>query len=175
MESSSVKTKVCPRCGERKVVEEYHKNKRLKDGLDTYCKECKRAYVHNRYVNNLKTEREKGRNRYYKNRERVLLNCYKQTDKKKGWVCDLTVEWLKENIANQSCFYCGRHTNDIGCDRLDNLKGHTMSNVVPCCADCNGTRMDRYTYNEMKRIGELLKVIYKERGEEGIKEELKKS
>jgi hypothetical protein len=67
---SSVKTKVCPRCGERKVVEEYHKNKRLKDGLDTYCKECKSKRKQTYHIKNKETIKEHYTINHLKNREK---------------------------------------------------------------------------------------------------------
>lgn len=51
------------------------------------------------------------------------------------------------------CFYCGRDffsTNRHryeefpynGLDRVDNAKGYTMDNVVPCCKLCNTMKLD---------------------------------
>jgi hypothetical protein len=113
--------------------------------------------------------------KWMEDKDYALIYNYRTIDKKKGLICDLTVDWIKENITGKPCIYCGRIDVPMGCDRMDNSKGHTMSNVVPCCFDCNKTKMDRYTYNEMKMIGNILKVIYEQRGEEGVKEELKKS
>ena len=62
-------------------------------------------------------------------------------------------------MAKWKCNYCGE-TNNIGCDRIDNLKGHTMNNCVPCCQLCNVTRMDNYTVDEMLTIiGPAIKQI----------------
>jgi hypothetical protein len=36
-------TKVCRICSEEKSLDEFHKNKRNKDGLSTVCKMCKKA------------------------------------------------------------------------------------------------------------------------------------
>ena len=35
--------KKCPRCGEEKQPDEFHKNSRVKSGLSVYCKKCKNA------------------------------------------------------------------------------------------------------------------------------------
>jgi hypothetical protein len=90
------------------------------------------------------------------NREKFLINGYKRNDKKKNLTCDLTVEWMKENITNKTCIYCGE-TEKLGCDRIDNTKGHTMNNVVPCCADCNYKRGNNFSFTEMLRLSPLLK------------------
>jgi hypothetical protein len=36
-------TKTCSKCKQAKLLEEFHRNKRAKDGHHTYCKECKNA------------------------------------------------------------------------------------------------------------------------------------
>ena len=71
-------------------------------------------------------------------------------------------EWCltKENVkslSKQCCFYCGcfpkqvfkYKTNSIrgeyiynGIDRIDNSRGYTIDNVVPCCGICNTMKMD---------------------------------
>lgn len=38
-------TKKCVRCGNEKSVKEFHKNKSIKSGLASYCKECTRKYA----------------------------------------------------------------------------------------------------------------------------------
>ena len=45
------------------------------------------------------------------------------------------------------CEYCGDEIKTIGLDRIDSKIGYAISNVVPCCARCNrsklaGTRED---------------------------------
>jgi 5-methylcytosine-specific restriction endonuclease McrA len=36
--------KTCAKCGEWKPFEGFHKNKRMKDGLNQYCKKCRKQY-----------------------------------------------------------------------------------------------------------------------------------
>ena len=38
---------------------------------------------------------------------------------------------------NKPCFYCGKEISTIGIDRVDNTKGYSVDNLVPCCTDCN--------------------------------------
>lgn len=92
------------------------------------------------------------------NREQYLISAYIQIDKKKNIICDLTVDWMKENITSKSCIYCG-DTENVGCDRIDNSKGHTKDNVVPCCGECNLTRGNRFSLEEMLKIGITIKQI----------------
>jgi hypothetical protein len=106
--------------------------------------------------------------RYRKeHREHILLNSYKRIDKKKGFVCDLTVDWLKENITSKPCHYCGS-TDRIGCDRIDNAKGHAKNNVLPSCWICNGIRGDIFTVEEMCFMGQTKKVIFDSRANRSI-------
>jgi hypothetical protein len=59
-------------------------------------------------------------------------------------------------LIQQKCFYCD---DKIGCvaketgrglDRIDNNKGYTIDNVLPCCGDCNFHKQDTWTVQEAK-------------------------
>lgn len=80
-----------------------------------------------------------------------LLNSYKQSDKKADrGECDLTTQWIVDNIFTQPCAHCGKTGWDvIGCNRLDNTKPHTIDNVEPCCFDCN-RKQKKITRNNIK-------------------------
>ena len=81
------------------------------------------------------------KNRYRNNRNAHLLINYKRKDRIRNREFDLTLKWFVDNIVNKICFYCGS-TKHLGCDRVDNTKGHTKDNVIPCCVDCNRGRGD---------------------------------
>lgn len=88
-----------------------------------------------------------------------MISSYKCRDKKFGLEsCDITIDWMIDNILTQKCVYCGDDKR-IGCDRIDNNKGHTMDNVVPCCVECNAARNNYFTYEEMKEIGKVIREI----------------
>ncbi len=93
-----------------------------------------------------------------------MISSYKAKDKRNNFKeeCDLTVEWLIENIIQQPCIYCG-DTKRIGCDRIDNSKGHTKDNVVPCCIECNTARNNHFSYGEMKLLGKTIAEIKRNR------------
>ena len=82
----------------------------------------------------------------------ISFNIYKVSDK----------DTVFENILTKPCVYCG-DTYRVGCDRIDNSKGHTKDNVVPCCIECNTARNNYFTYEEMKRLGRTIAEIKKER------------
>ena len=150
--------KICCRCKKEKDLKEFSKLKKTKDGYQYNCKECQRVYYKNNREKILKTETKYRLN----NRERHLINMYKRKDKDKNRENDLTLEWFKENITSKPCLYCG-DTKNIGADRIDNTKGHTKDNVVPCCLLCNQTRSNNFTLEEMIRIGKVIREIKNDR------------
>lgn len=92
-----------------------------------------------------------------------MISSYRKKDEKMGLnVCDISIDWMIENILTKPCFYCG-DTNRIGCDRIDNKKGHTKENVVPCCVECNTARNDYFSVEEMKEIGATIRRIKENR------------
>lgn len=71
-------------------------------------------------------------------------------------------EWFVKNIFNSKCEYCGG-TDMIGADRIDNTKGHSIDNIVPCCYRCNVIKNTFFTKEEMKLIGKFCKDIIDKR------------
>jgi hypothetical protein len=75
---------------------------------------------------------------------------YKESAKKRNLSFDLTSEEFNK-IVLSDCFYCGsspistvydRRNKDYtvkynGIDRVDNTKGYSVNNCVPCCKHCN--------------------------------------
>lgn len=73
---------------------------------------------------------------------------------------DFDGQWIIDNIFDKGCIYCGETDwRKLGCDRIDNKKGHTKDNVVPCCTRCNKLRSNKFTVDEMKEIGAVIKRI----------------
>ena len=71
---------------------------------------------------------------------RNMVKGYRQMDKERGFDTSqtITADWFLDNIAYRPCAHCGlTHFGSIGCNRLDNTKGHTIDNVEPCCFKCN--------------------------------------
>lgn len=96
-------------------------------------------------------------NNTYKHRIIRMCGAYRLRDKQKGLNSDIDSKWMIE-FCKQPCIYCG-DTRNIGLDRIDNSKGHTKDNVVPCCYECNCARMDNFTHDEMKILGKTIKEI----------------
>lgn len=88
-----------------------------------------------------------------------MISSYRANDRTCNMeLCDITIEWMIENILSKPCVYCG-DTKRIGCDRIDNNRGHTRDNVVPCCIECNTARNNYFTYEEMRELGRTIAEI----------------
>jgi hypothetical protein len=80
----------------------------------------------------------------------TLYSAYRGRANKKGIIFDISIEDFKR-LVSEKCFYDGvepyRYIKDKGrfsnkhlfngLDRIDNTKGYTLDNVVPCCKECN--------------------------------------
>lgn len=92
-----------------------------------------------------------------------MISSYKKKDIKNNTsICDIDVDWMIKNILTQKCIYCG-DTHRLGCDRINNNLGHTKDNVVPCCIECNTARNNYFTYEEMRKLGQTIAEIKKDR------------
>lgn len=145
---------ICAKCGIDKpfTTEYFHKHiiSRKYRHKTTSCIEChkKRMKLYN--------------GTYYKNnRDAELFKIYRKEDIRKGFDNDLSEEWLRDNITTKSCFYCGTTSRPIGADRIDNSKGHTQENVVPCCKICNKVRNNIFSVDEMKMLGKVIATFAK--------------
>ena len=100
---------------------------------------------------------------YQQQRDKVsrMLSAYKNRDQKRGFDFNLDRDFLN-NLTSKPCTYCG-DTKLIGADRIDNFKGHTKDNVLPCCYTCNVTRGDQFTVEEMKLLGKTIRLIKENR------------
>lgn len=127
----------------------------------TRCKSVKELSSFYKMSSNCKRKSKDGYS--YHCRTCDKLNHYKDHDSKRNLKCDLTAKYMDEHILNQPCTYCGDIYN-IGCDRIDNTKGHTMDNVVPCCSICNKLRIDEFSVEEMKNhFGPVVRLVKQQR------------
>lgn len=93
-----------------------------------------------------------------------MLAAYRHKDKIMGFDrSDIDTNWFIKNILSQPCIYCG-DTKRVGADRIDNSKGHTKDNIVPCCIECNTARNNFFSHEEMFKIGKAIAEVKAERG-----------
>ena len=108
----------------------------------------KKRYLRWLYANNKEYKAHKMSNTYY------------STDQRKGFTNGkLDERFIIENILNKKCVYCGEQDwKKLGCDRIDNTKGHTEDNVVCCCGKCNSIKSDKNTLDFLiSKVDDLLK------------------
>lgn len=76
-----MKIKLCRKCNIEKNINEFTKNKKLKDGIGTYCRECVKKYSQDRY----KTHPHVWKNWIDNNKEQIIVkqNIYKSKNKEK--------------------------------------------------------------------------------------------
>lgn len=86
---------------------------------------------------------------------------YRNSSKKRQIPFDLSKNFFREQIF-KNCFYCGAPPSNenksqynsgsviySGLDRIDNSKGYTTGNCVPCCHTCNVAK-NKHSLNEFK-------------------------
>lgn len=75
----------------------------------------------------------------------------KREAKHRNLECSLTFAEFEE-LRKLDCFYCDGLLPEIGygLDRIDNEKGYTNDNVLPCCKDCNFLRGNSLSVGETK-------------------------
>lgn len=73
---------------------------------------------------------------------------------------DVDYKWIMANIFNSKCTYCDESDwRKLGCDRIDNSKGHTKDNCICACRRCNMLRGNKFSVEDMKEIGGVIKRI----------------
>jgi len=84
-----------------------------------------------------------------------LIYTYKRRARKRDHEWGLSRQEFAQ-LTSQACYYCGIEPSTIwdspetngtytynGIDRVDNTKGYTLDNCVPCCMYCNKAKLDR--------------------------------
>lgn len=174
-------TKICSKCGRELPLSEFNKYKRAKEGLQSYCKDCEKQYrAEHRAERIEKMKQWRADNPEYKKHwhaehrdeqiekmkqynatiegyARVIRNSNLQSDRKYGRIGANedplpTIEQYIE-LLQQPDFYDGKQYpfNEMGLDRIDNSKPHTLDNVVPATTEHNRQRHTK-TFEEFKAI-----------------------
>jgi len=148
--------KVCSKCKVEKTEESFCKNKAARDGLNSKCRECCSADNARYYKANPEKERariakwrkdnpekaEASSTKWRKdNPEEAKYKDYKSGAKCRGYSFDLTTEQFLEFYWKKPCSYCGCEIETVGIDRVDNKKGYSLDNCVPCCTTCNKMKL----------------------------------
>ena len=100
-----------------------------------------------------------------------LYNKFKWCAAKEGWANEIDFETFVAYTETKECHYCGapivwspyasslgeRRSRAYNLDRKDTKLGYVGANIVVCCARCNYAKAHRFTYEEWKRIGEVIR------------------
>lgn len=136
-------------------ISEYQKQYRVdnKDKLSAYSSEYRVDHRDELLVKNRDYHKKTYKTK--NGRAKGLLIGYNARDKERGFDIsgNITYDWIVDNVfSGQVCYYCGNaNWKDLGVDRIDNTKGHTPDNCVPCCQKCNSSRGNRKTSEEYKK------------------------
>jgi hypothetical protein len=135
--------KICIKCKKQRDLTWFAKHPTTKDKLQQWCKKCINEKT-KEYFRTLKGQ----------------FSAAKSIAKFRKLSFDLEFDQYVE-LRSKRCFYCADELSPTGggLDRLDNLKGYTLSNVVPCCTVCNYIKRDWFTVQEMKKLGRVIKLI----------------
>lgn len=131
----------------KEKIKEYRKDYRLAnaDKLQAYrdsnkekTKEYNRQYYLKRREEllKIKNEYQKEYGKTPMGRAQHQIQQYKKMDRRNGFgdIIDFDAKWMVDNIYTKKCAYCDETDwRKLGCNRIDNSKGHTRDNVEPCC------------------------------------------
>jgi hypothetical protein len=148
-------TKHCTECNITKDISEFHwRQETAKNGSvyrwpETYCKPCGNKKS--------KEVRRKLAAKRDKNYRYSYAKSMATTQRKREWILSKE-QWLQ--LINAGCYYCEANllemTRGSGLDRIDNSRGYTLDNVLPCCTDCNALRGARLTVEETKAAMQVI-------------------
>jgi hypothetical protein len=129
-------------CGKKRTISTEH----LTSGKRTGCNTCNNG--------NLK--------RPFEGRYNFLCDMARR----RSYGISLTYEEYLTFTKMKVCKYCGTHiqwdahgtfSNGHHLDRKDNTLGYSKKNCVVCCGPCNQIKSNRFTYEQMLQIGEVIK------------------
>lgn len=152
-------TKICKKCGRELPLECFGKDKRSKDGLQHWCKSCKKQHnkqyraEHAEYFKQWRADNAEHKKQYNKQYRATIEGYARQIrinnlyEDRKYCRCGKdedplpTIEQYIE-LLQQRDYYDGKqyHWTEMGIDRIDNSKPHTIDNVIPCSTAHNRQR-----------------------------------
>jgi len=152
--------KHCNHCKSDKPLSEFHKNKRMDDGLNPECKTCKSKRGKERYKkvgHIIRKQMADQRERDYehrieierrsraknKERQRPLKNARQQIRNRflSGAKYVILQKDIKK-IYNGSCFNCGT-TDNLSADHVIPISrggNHSVGNLMTLCRSCNASK-----------------------------------
>ena len=95
-----------------------------------------------------------------KEKDRLREKLYRRD----GWQCHYCGIQEEEVIPIWGKFYGqDKRGKKLEVDRKDNSKGYNLGNCVLACSVCNCAKSDKFTYEEFKKVGDVIKEIWQQR------------
>lgn len=147
--------KFCPKCGENLPASAFYKDKSRRDGLQSRCRVCQKAWheANPGYKRAwLESNQEKDR-AYQKTYRKANPEVYKAANHRRR-ARELNAEGdhnsaqatARTAVHGDSCIYCAS-TKDLHLDHIKPLsKGGSnwAANLAPACATCNKSKNDKW-------------------------------
>lgn len=176
-----IECKNCYKCGEWLPLSEFSKDKSAWDGLQHQCNDCLKQYraehadEHKKYMKQWYADNAEHKKQYSKQWYSTIEGYARsiryhnlQKDRRYGRIAadEDPLPPIEEYIEllQQRDYYDGRkyHWSEMGLDRIDNSKPHTIDNIVPCSTAHNVQR-GRKSFEEfcelMRKQNELELVL----------------
>lgn len=106
-----------------------------------------------------------------------IYSIYKYHAEKRKLSFELSKEEFLQ-LAKEKCYYCGKEPSNThknihnqgnfvynGIDRIDNIKGYEINNVISCCWECNKAKGKR----SQKEFFEWVETIHNNMGVKSIR------
>jgi hypothetical protein len=163
----SASSKVCSKCGQRKLADEFDTRPERPVGLASSCRECKAAFRKQRYRERRKHDPI---NLWITN----ATNWSKSRAKNCGVRHALTREDVAKLLAGSDhrCVYCGKTFNfrrtiktrrdSPTLDRILPQAGYTVKNTTICCFRCNMIKNEA-SLEDLQQIVAVVKRLMKSR------------
>lgn len=149
-----MQTKHCKRCDRDLPLSMFHKNKKTKDDLAFYCKECVAKYgrkyrdTGKGIYNNIKN-----RNKYYKTHNfSISFKDFKEWYENESKICaycDIPEDFI--NIINDTY---NRKCIRLTVDCIENDLGYIKGNLALSCLRCNFTKSNLLSFDEMRELAQ---------------------
>jgi len=114
--------KRCPKCGETKSINEFHKKRAYKDGHKYWCKSCNIKEVKKYYVNHCEEIKNKQKE-YYKNNKEKIREYNKEWYKNN---LEYHSQWREDNPEKVKKGYQTYYKNNLGKIKEANRKRHLI-------------------------------------------------
>lgn len=108
--------KICCSCKKEKPLSDFNARSRSSDGLESRCRECKRAYNQEYYQANREKARAYSREYYYENREKALASRREYVRKNKEEIREKNKKIYQENrekIIERRKKYCQKNKEKV--------------------------------------------------------------